>query len=328
MAMKGFDPEFRDIPDYIVKITERIWEGRGVGLIRRWYSRDCTMHTSNGPVRGAEAVVAGTLDTLSNFPDRRLLPADIIWSGDEEAGFLSSHRVSAPSTHLGDGLFGPPTGREIHILAIADCFCRNNQVVEEWLVRDGSGIVRQLGLDLEEFAGRLAMQDELAGKPAWHLDLARQLRDGDPVMEPVLQSHPAAALVRDTLHALWNDTDLGAVTRAYHPACVVHAPGARTLHGHARFDRWLLGYLAAFPDARLAIEHSIARDDPGHPTRVATRWWLTGTHAGTGAFGSPSGATVLALGVTHSVVIDGLIREEWIVTDEIALHKQIALQKG
>lgn len=328
MPMQGFDPEFADLPDYIVKITERIWEGRGIGLIRRWYGADCVMHTSMGPLRGVEAVVAGTLDTLNAFPDRRLLPEDIIWSGDDERGFLSSHRVSAPGTHLGDSLFGPPTGRPVHFYAIADCVCIGNRIVEEWLVRDQAGIARQLGLDPSELAARLAERDIAAGRDPWHFESARTLREQGALRPPVLHDHPAARLVRDALHAIWNETDLAAIRTAYHPAVVVRVPEARLLHGHGRLDRWIIGRLAAFPDARLVIEHSIARDDPGLPTRVATRWWLTGTHTGFGDFGPPSGAVVLAVGVSHHEVVDGRIRNEWIVVDDVAVRKQIALYRG
>ena len=104
--------------------------------------------------------------------------------------------------------------------------------------------------------------------------------------------------------------------------------GNRTLHGHARLDRWLIGWLAAFPDARLFVDHSIAMEEPGRPVRTSTRWWMAGTHAGRGAFGAPSGATVVALGVSHAEWVDGLIRNEWIVTDEVAMRRQIAMHEG
>ena len=324
MALKGFDPEFTDLPDYIVRITARIWEGRGVGLIRRWYAPDCVVHTGMGPLAGAEAMVAGTFDTLNAFPDRRLLPEDVIWSGDDGT-YLSSHRVLAPTRHDGPGAFGPPTGRELTFRAIADCTCTGNQIVEEWLVRDQAGIVRQIGLDPQAFAESLARADLGAGKAPWHLGPARALREAGQFRPPVHQSHPAARLVRDTMGAIWQG-DLGVVRAAYHEACSVHAPGARTLHGHDRLERFLFGYLAAFPDARLVVEHSIGRDDPGLPARAATRWWLTGTHAGHGAFGPPTGAAVLVLGITHSVVVHGRIREEWVLVDEVGLRKQIAMQ--
>ncbi|WP_426959727.1 ester cyclase [Muricoccus radiodurans] len=326
MPMQGFDPEFQDLPDYIVKITERIWEGRGVGLIRRWYAEDCLVHTPNGEMHGAEAMVAGTLATLHAFPDRRLLPEDIIWSGDDRRGFLSSHRVSAPSVHLGDGAYGPPTGREVHFYAIADCVCLGNRITEEWLVRDEAGIAAQIGLDPVEHARRLARADLEAGKAPWQAEMARALRDGS--FQPhEIADHPAARQVREALARIWR-ADLDVIRDAYHPACVVRAPGNRLLHGHARLDRMLIGWLSAFPDARFVVDHSIAMEEPGRPVRVSTRWWMTGTHSGPGAFGPPSGATVVALGVNHHELVDGRIRNEWMVADEVAIHRQIAMHRG
>lgn len=327
MAMKGFDADFADLPDYIVKITERIWEGRGIGLIRRWYAPDCRVHTGMGPFTGSETMVAGTLDTLNALPDRRLLPEDVIWSGDETAGFLSSHRLICPGTHRGGGDLGPPTGRSVAVRAIADCAARDNQIYEEWLVRDYAGLVRQIGADPDEIAARLAARDGIAGREPWQVEEARRLRDTGAFRPPAHQDHPAARLVRDTMTALWQ-ADLQVVAEAYHPACSLHLPGHRTVYGHEGVWGFLFGYLGAFHDARLVIEHSIARDDPGLPTRVATRWWLTGTHTGTGDFGPPSGATILALGISHAHVVGGRIREEWVLVDEIAVRKQIAFERG
>ncbi len=323
--MKGFDPDFSDLPDYIIKITERIWEGYGVGLIRRWYAPDCPVHTTMGPFAGAEAMVAGTLDTLSALPDRRLLPEDVIWSGDDEKGFLSSHRLICPGHHRGAGPLGPPTGRAVAVRAIADCACLENRIVEEWLVHDYAGFARQIGLDPIELAGRLAAMDRAAGKGPWHLEDARRLRETGGFRRPVHQDQQAARFVRETMAALWN-ADLHRIREAYHPACSLHVPSYRTVYGHEGVYEFMVGYLSAFHDAKLVIEHSIARDDPGLPIRTATRWWLTGTHTGAGAFGPATGATVLAVGISHAHVINGRIREEWILLDEVAILKQLALQ--
>ena len=35
--MKGFDSKFKDIPDYILKITYQIWENQDVESIREYY---------------------------------------------------------------------------------------------------------------------------------------------------------------------------------------------------------------------------------------------------------------------------------------------------
>lgn len=325
--MRGFDPEFVDLPDYIVKITERIWEGRGLGLIRRWYAADCLMHTSMGPARGVPTIIAATLDTLNTLPDRRLLPEDVVWSGDDEAGFLSSHRLIAPGTHLGHSLYGPPTGAEISVRAIADCACLDNQIFEEWLVRDSAGIAAQIGVDPDMVARRYAEAETVRGGDAWHLAAARQLRDEGQFREAVLTDDDDAVRVREGLEAAWGHADLDRVADLYAPGVTVFAPGNLALHGYERLWRWLFGLLAAVPDLKLVVEHSIALGTPGHK-RVATRWWATGTHDGHGRFGSPSGATILLLGITHSTVVDGRIVSEYIVADEIAVRKQIALKRG
>ncbi|MFN8985912.1 MAG: hypothetical protein ACK5VR_06330, partial [Burkholderiales bacterium] len=44
-AMAGFDGEVRDLDHYIRVITERIWEGRRIGDIRRYYSDPCPVET-------------------------------------------------------------------------------------------------------------------------------------------------------------------------------------------------------------------------------------------------------------------------------------------
>ena len=325
--MKGFDPEFRDLPDFILGITERIWEGRGIDLIRRWYAPDVLVHTGNGPSRGVEGVVAGTLAVLHQIPDRRLLPEDVIWSGDAQAGFLSSHRILSPGTHRGEGPLGPATGAEVTVRAIADCACRAGRIHEEWLVRDMAGLVRQIGREVEDVARALAAAERAAGRGSWAVEAGERLRRDGGFRPPVHHDHPAAALVREVQTALWSG-GLDRIARVYHPACSVHLPGARTAHGHERLQRFWFGWLAAFPDARLVIEHSIAREDPGLPVRVATRWWVVATHTGWGAFGRPTGATVLILGITHSELAHGRIREEWVLVDELALRTQIALQAG
>lgn len=318
--MQGFDPEYPDLPAWIIGITARIWEGRGLALIDRFYAPDCRIHTSMGPAQGVPGVIAATLQTLAAFPDRRLLPEDIVWSGNDQAGFLSSHRIVSPARHLGPGPFGPPTGRALQFRSIADCICLENRVTEEWLVRDQAGMCVQLGIDPETMAQTLAAADPTP----WHLADAQRLLTDGALRPPTHQDHPAARLHRDTITTLWTEKDLAAIRHAYHPACAIHLPRARLAYGHERLTEFLFGWLAALPDAVVAIEHSIALDEPGHPLRVATRFWLTATHTSDGVFGPASGATILALVISHAQIIDGHIREEWLVTDEVAILKQIA----
>ncbi|MFM2187226.1 MAG: hypothetical protein RIR43_1798, partial [Pseudomonadota bacterium] len=80
--MKGFDPEFQNLDHYIRVITDRIWEGRRLEDIRRYYGGDCAVETPSSVSIGIEPVIEGTRRTLQAFPDRRLLAEDVIISGD------------------------------------------------------------------------------------------------------------------------------------------------------------------------------------------------------------------------------------------------------
>ena len=91
--MKNFDPEYTDLPDYILKCTAQIWEGRDIAALDWHYAEDIVVRTPAAIFQGNAGGKTGTMATLSEFPDRQLYGEDVIWSGDDEAGFLSSHRL-------------------------------------------------------------------------------------------------------------------------------------------------------------------------------------------------------------------------------------------
>ena len=57
--------------------------------------------------------------------------------------------------HKGNGTFGKRTGKKIYVRTIADCICRENRIIHEWLVRDQAAIAMQLGLEPRALAQRL-----------------------------------------------------------------------------------------------------------------------------------------------------------------------------
>ena len=167
-GMRGFAAEFRDLDHYIRVITERIWEGRRIDDILIYYSDPCVVETSTAVSTSVQDVITGTRATLDMFPDRRILAEDIIQSGDAQGGFLSSHRIISTMTHTGDGIFGKPTGRRVHTRTVADCVCKDNRIIHEWLVRDQAATALQLGTTPRELAqGRLciACQQRPPGSP-------------------------------------------------------------------------------------------------------------------------------------------------------------------
>ena len=124
--MKGFAEQFKDLPDYILKITYQIWEDKDVEAIRDYYADTPTVslptptRSPAGVIYGAEPVIEATYATLKMFPDRQLLAEDVIWIGNDEEGYLSSHRILSRATHLHDGPYGKATGKKLIYRVIAD----------------------------------------------------------------------------------------------------------------------------------------------------------------------------------------------------------------
>ncbi|WP_458526423.1 ester cyclase [Onishia taeanensis] len=315
MSLNGFDERFTDLRDYILTITEWIWEGRGIDLIRDYYAEDCPVKTPAGAFSGVEGVIRGTLETLQEFPDRTLLGEDVIASEDAPGTYYSSHRIFSYMTHQGQGAFGAPTGVRAGVMTVADCLCREDRIVDEWLVRDQAGLALQLGHSPEAMGLALA---EKATLPAAE-ELVQRWRgpEGDLDIDAL---GPVAKRYRD----LWQQGRLDQLRSGYDRAIDTKVPGARTLRGHEDLERFWFGYKAAFPAGIFRVHHWIDREDAGTPRRIALRWSLETTHQGGGVFGPASGAPVVLLGITHAELRGDIVVREWHQLDEIAIHAQIA----
>ena len=316
--MKGFDAEFRDLDHYIRVITDRIWEGRRIDDIRHYYSDDCAVETPSSVSIGLQPVIDGTRATLVAFPDRRLLAEDIIISGDEKSGFLSSHRILSPMTHAGAGAFGPPSGKGVLVRTIADCVCVNNRIVHEWLVRDQAAIARQIGLHERDLAQRWLSERGGFAKPAMPAAPA-------PYVSFIDQSELAqtyAALYR----RLWTRGDtsnLASSWHSFHEGVIAATPGGETQVGVNALARFWSAVTASFPDAQFEVEHLVANHREGRATSIAMRWRARAVHARAGRYGAPSGQPVEVLGISHADFEHGRIVREWVLMDDVAIWMQV-----
>ena len=90
-------------------------------------------------------MIDGTRRVLEAFPDRLLLADDVIWSGCAEKGYYSSHRIVSPMTNDGPSAYGPPTGKRVWTLTIADCIVEGGRITREYLLRDHYSLVNNWG---------------------------------------------------------------------------------------------------------------------------------------------------------------------------------------
>ena len=322
--LEGFDERWKDFPDYIIGITHEIWEERNVAKLHDYYAPEMSVRSSTGLVKGNVAVIKATLATLAEFPDRKLLAEDVIWSGSPGEGLLSSHRLFCTATHTGNGMFGPASGRKVQYRVIADCHAINNQINDEWLVRDQGAICRMLGWEPRDFARDLIDRE---GGPE---NCARPFTPAQDEPGPYQgrgNNNEWGERYAHVLNRIMN-ADLAVIQSEYDRACDLGYPGGISDRSWEPAEDFWIGLRSSFPDAVFSIDHQIGGDDPMLGPRAAIRWSLQGKHDGWGSFGSPTGADIYIMGFSHADFGPWGIRGEYTVFDETAIWKQILLHSG
>ncbi len=319
----GFGEEYSDIVDYILRCTHRIWEQKDVGLIATHYAPDIVVHMMTGPITGMNGVIAGTSRTLSAFPDRTLTGEAVIWSDEGDGVYLSSHRITSTATNLGISELGPATGKRITFTTIADCLCKENLIIEEWLVRDYSAMALELGYHPRAVAQTHAETDKAqVGRAEWRKAAMERVLSAPATAFPsAILPDPAAephAFAHAFFDAVVNHRRFGMTRDAYSPAAHWRGPGGRRLFGWGEITGWFTALIGSCGDARISIQHVAAVDDV-----IAVRWELSGTHDGGALYGAATGEPIYILAVTHWRIAHSVIVDEVTVFDEVALMRQM-----
>jgi hypothetical protein len=323
--MKGFDNKFTNLTDYILKITYQIWENKDVESIMQYYAENVPVRSPSGVIYGPEAVVKATKATQQEFPDRQLLGEDVIWIGNEENGFLSSHRILSKAIHQSDGIYGPATSKKIVYRVIADCACRNNQVYDEWLVRDQGSIVRQIGIEPKIFAAN-QIQSE-GGFDRCSIPFNASIKIESKYVAPPQPSFNTGEDYGSILNNIMNNST-NIFQESYDRSVRQEQAGGTTGYGRDEVENFWMNLRSSFPDAIFTLEHrSYLREDK-QPNKAAIRWSLVGKHSGNGLFGSPTHADVYVMGICHAEFNSQGIKNEWVLFDETAVWKQILLKTG
>ncbi|MDE2634988.1 MAG: ester cyclase [Chloroflexota bacterium] len=324
--MRGFEEQYVDIIDYIARITHRIWEEKDIGYIYDTYSQSSHVYDDYGLQYGSEKIVADTVHTINAFPDIRLFADEIIWAGNDEIGFHTSHRTVIKGHNSGYSRYGPPTGKAVFLWCIANCVSLENVIFAEWVTYDTANLVRQLGFDLPAMARKLgnelgedAFIDERFGE-------AERLR-GQSAPEHILPSSESGfdveEFIRRTWHNIWNRRSIKQVRDSYHRSLLFRGATGRVFYGRGEYQSFVLGMLAMFPDAMLQIDdiYWMGNDKDGY--LVSVRWRLVGTHRGAGIYGAPTGRRISMWGIAQQQIERGVITREWLLFNEFAVMQQV-----
>ena len=322
--MKGFDKKYKDFPDYILKITKQIWEGKDVDSIGEFYTDNIPVRSPFGITYGNKPVIEATYNTLKEFPNRQLLGEDVIWNGNDDKGYHSSHRILSKGTHLGDGFYGKPTGKDIYYRVIADCACKDNQVYDEWIVRDQGAMVRQIGYTPKEFA-QIMIDKEGGLEKAKKLFDKNDIKPSDYYPINVEKSSPGENYSKILSKVFEGGYDF----KDYNRASNIYWPGNKLGHGREDISKFWNSLKDIFTDIKFTIEHVGYLDESNKNPRASIRWFLEGIHSEDSEdYGKKTNSKLFIMGINHvELNQDGVIRE-WVLFDEVAIWKQILMNNN
>ena len=327
--MRGFEKEYVDIVDYIIRITERIWENQDVGYIYDTYAPGCRVFDDGGMKYGVERVVAETVQSINAFPDARHIADDVIWAGDEDQGFATSHRAINVGHHTGPWRWGPPTGRKINLWVIANCVSRDNAIFEEWVLYNTAARLMQLGIDVPAAArnhGNEFPPGTLSENQASEVE--RLLAGHVPAPYPAAEAGAKAGLdvdhtVRALFHNVFNRRNLAAIDDVYAQNVRWHGASNRSGYGRADVKAMARGLLSTFPDLGIMVDEVYWMGNDADGYSVSVRWTGTGTHRGHGLYGRPTGRRVFLWGLSQLYFAAGRIVEDWMLFNEFDVLAQL-----
>ncbi|MEL6687305.1 MAG: ester cyclase, partial [Pseudomonadota bacterium] len=158
------------------------------------------------------------------------------------------------------------------------------------------------------------LQDKKAGLSI-HADYAVNRAGMD--QHAAIVETDAELVVMTLLESQWSDESL------YDFRARGDYPYAQSFYGPDQIvearQRWFEG----LENIQFRADHICEVPYLGDAVDVALRWSMTADHAGEGHYGAPTGETIYILGVSHFRILDGIIREEATLWDDVGVMRMI-----
>ena len=216
------------------------------------------------------------------------------------------------------------------MFCIANCVAKNNEIYYENVVYDTAGLIKQLGLDLNEIAKQIA-KDRNIGPFASNFKNSKPRRNIKK-LKPISYEIPDKITnMRKFVHAvfdtIWNRRNFSAINKVYSNNIEFEGSTSRKFKGLSKLKNFIISLIASFPDLALSIEdlYWMGNDKEGY--LVSIRWGAVGTHKGNGIYGDPSNKECYLWGITQWEIKDNKIVKEWTGFNELAILIQILGEK-
>jgi predicted ester cyclase len=330
-SMRGFEAIYPNIIDYIVRITYQIWEERDVEYIGSTYSDDSKVFDDYGLQFGNKKIIADTHHTTAAFSNIRLIADEVVWAGNDDIGYHTSHRTIIRGRNDGDSKYGAATGKDVDVLVIANCVAKDNKIFLEHVLYNNSSLVLQLGLDLSAMAEKMVLESP-AGWPRSEETWTRLRGASSPEM-PISVSEPidgfdVDAFSRANFNTLWNENNFAAMEDVYFDGFQFFGPSDRVFSGQGAYQDFVESMCATFPDLQLQVDEVYWMGNEAEGYISSVRWSATGTHQGDVLYPNPQGCEVQIWGITQQKIRGGKVKTEWTLFNELDLMMQLAAHRN
>ena len=314
-----FSLDQNEIEDFIYRITEEIWENKKVENIRSYYAPDVIVRSPSITTYDCDTVVQATYKTLEQFPDRELIGEDVISFGSIKNTYLSSHRILSTGTHLGDGFYGKATGKKVIYRVIADCLVVDNQIIEEWIIRDEASILKQLGYEVRDFVEQRILDGTFKKND---IKFTKNAFVKKNIMNDCHNIY--GKKYKDTFASLVLNK-FSKEKKVYERSAQLYWVGGETVSTIEKIhETWDL-FLSSFKILKCEISNTISLNQNNMRPRAALRWRLICSHDFNGIYGKPTNKEIEIHGISHSEFGKNGIVREYVLMDEISIWKQILL---
>ena len=127
--------------DFVHHWLEEVWDKGNLAAIDDFVAPEYVLHDepTHSLIRGPEGIRQLISSVRSGLPDINVTAEDILADGDKVA-----YRWSARSTHRGELMGIPPTGKQVTMTGTDIYRIQDGKIVEAWSSRDALGLLQQL----------------------------------------------------------------------------------------------------------------------------------------------------------------------------------------
>jgi len=229
------------------------------------------------------------------FPDVHLSLEHLLAEGDTVVGHWTgtgTHTGGALHTVMGDI---PATGKSFKIDGMSWLRFKNGKIIESLANEDTLGLLMQIGV---------------IPRP--------------PSPPPATTPEQNKMITRRYFNEVMNQGKLDVIPQIMTPDFAFRIQTLpEPIHGHEGMRQFVTGLRTAFPDLKFTIDRECADGD-----KVATRWYIAGTHLGSFLGAPPSNNKIKDQGIDIFRIRDGKIAEVWVNENDLGLMQQMGVIPG